>query len=61
MLTKPEQVREKIVEGRLEKWFAGPASSTDQAWIHDVGPSVGEVLAEAGLEVLEFARFALAE
>ena len=32
---KPEQVREKIVEGRLEKWFFGADVLADQAWIHD--------------------------
>ncbi len=60
VLEKPEQVREKIVEGRLEKWFEGMVL-TDQAWIHDPDRRVGDVLAEAGLEVVEFARFALAE
>ena len=60
VLEKPEDVREKIVEGRLEKWFEGYVLA-DQVWIHDVDRRVGDVLAEAGLEVVEFARFALAE
>jgi elongation factor Ts len=60
VLEKPEQVREKIVEGRLEKWFEGYVLA-DQTWIHDTDRRVGDVLAEAGLEVIEFARFALAE
>ena len=60
VLEKPEQVREKIVEGRIEKWFEGYVLA-DQTWIHDVDRRVGDVLAEAGLEVVEFARFALAE
>jgi len=33
----------------------------DQAWIHDPDRTVGAALAETGLEVLEFERFALAE
>ena len=53
-------MREKIVEGRLEKWFEGNVLA-DQAWIHDTDRRVGDVLADAGLEVIEFARFALAE
>jgi elongation factor Ts len=60
VLDKPEQVREKIVEGRLGKWFEGYVLA-DQTWIHDNDRRVGDVLAEAGLEVVEFARFALAE
>ena len=60
VLEKPEQVREKIVEGRLEKWFEANVLA-DQAWIHDTDRRVGDVLAEAGLEIIEFARFALAE
>jgi len=60
VLSKPENVREKMVEGRLEKWFEGYVL-TDQVWIHDTDRRVGQVLAEAGLEVLEFARFALSE
>ena len=57
---KPEQVREKIVAGRLDKWYA-EAVLEDQPWIHDPDRTVGAALAETGLEVLEFERFALAE
>lgn len=60
VLSKPEQVRDKIVAGRLDKWFEAMVLS-DQTWIHDTDRRVGDVLAEAGLEVVEFARFALAE
>ena len=60
VLDKPEQIREKIVEGRLDKWFEGHVLA-EQAWIHDTDRRVGDVLAEAGLEIVEFARFALAE
>lgn len=57
---KPEQVREKIVAGRLDKWYAETVLE-DQQWIHDTDKTVGAALGEAGLEVLEFERFALAE
>lgn len=60
ILEKPEQVREKIVAGRLDKWFEGHVLA-EQAWIHDTDRRVGEVLREAGLEIVEFARFAVAE
>jgi elongation factor Ts len=60
VLDKPEQVREKIVAGRLDKWFEANALA-DQTWIHDTDRRVGDVLADAGLEIIEFSRFALAE
>jgi elongation factor Ts len=60
VLDKPEQVREKIVAGRLEKWFEAQVL-VDQAWIHDPDRRVGDVLQEASLEIIEFERFALAE
>jgi elongation factor Ts len=59
-LDKPEQVREKIVSGRLDKWFEGHVLA-DQTWIHDTDRRVGDVLRESGLEIVEFARFALSE
>jgi len=60
VLDKPEQVREKIVAGRLEKWFESQVL-VDQTWIHDPDRRVGDVLEEAGLEIIEFERFALGE
>jgi elongation factor Ts len=58
--SKPEQAREKIVEGMLNKRFFGANVLTDQEWIHDSSKTVGQALKEAGAEVLEFERFALA-
>ena len=60
VLDKPEQIREKIVAGRLEKWFESQVL-VDQTWIHDPDRRVGDVLEEAGLEIIEFERFALGE
>jgi elongation factor Ts len=60
VLDKPEQVREKMVAGRLEKWYESQVLA-DQTWIHDPERRVGDVLEEAGLEIIEFERFALAE
>jgi len=58
--SKPEQAREKIVEGMLNKRFFGANVLAEQEWIHDGALTVGKVLADAGAEVLEFERFSLA-
>ena len=57
--SKPEQAREKIVEGMLNKRFFGASVLIDQDWIHDSSKKVGQALAEEGAEVLEFERFEL--
>ena len=57
--SKPEQAREKIVEGMLNKRFFAEQVLADQPWIHDASKSVGEVLGEEGAEVLEFERLQL--
>jgi elongation factor Ts len=61
VLSKPENVRGKIVEGMLAKRFFAESVLADQVWVHDAGKTVAQALEEEGLEVLEFARFALAE
>jgi elongation factor Ts len=58
--SKPEQAREKIVEGMLSKRFFAANVLTDQEWIHDSSKTVGQALSESGAEVLEFQRYALA-
>jgi elongation factor Ts len=58
--SKPEQAREKIVEGMLNKRYFGVNVLTEQEWIHDSSKKVGDVLKAAGAEVLEFERFSLA-
>jgi elongation factor Ts len=59
VLSKPDQAREKIVEGMLNKRFFADRVLTEQPWIHDTGKTVGQALSEEGAEVLEFERFAL--
>lgn len=59
VLSKPEQVREKIVDGMLRKQFFGRRVLTEQDWIHDTGRTVGDVLAEESADVLEFERLQL--
>ncbi len=58
--SKPEQAREKIVEGMLGKRFFAAQVLVDQPWIHDTAQTVGQALSAEGAEVLEFTRFALA-
>jgi elongation factor Ts len=57
--SKPEQAREKIVEGMLNKRFFGANVLVDQEWIHDSSKKVADALKDEGAEVLEFERFEL--
>jgi elongation factor Ts len=59
--SKPEEVRAKIVEGRLRKEFLSGVALSEQSWIHEPSLTAGKALEEAGLEVVEFVRYALAE
>ena len=59
--SKPEEVRAKIIEGRLHKEFLSGVALSEQSWIHDPSLTAGKALEEAGLEVVEFVRYALAE
>jgi len=61
---KPEQAKEKIVEGMLAKRFyaAQPGGAlTEQPWIHESALTVGEALAQAGARVIAFKRLSVAE
>jgi elongation factor Ts len=57
--SKPEQAREKIVDGMLNKRFFGANVLVDQEWIHDSSKTVAQALKEGGADVLEFEVFAL--
>ena len=59
--SKPEQARDKIVDGMLNKRFFGANVLVDQEWIHDSSKKVGEALSDEGAEVLEFERFELSD
>jgi len=59
VLSKPEQAREKIVEGMLNKRFFAAQVLTEQPWIHDTAKTVGDALGGEGAEVLEFERLQL--
>jgi elongation factor Ts len=61
---KPEQAKEKIVEGMIAKRFfaAQPGGVlTEQPWIHDSAKTVGQALSEAGAHVVAFQRLSVAE
>jgi elongation factor Ts len=61
---KPEQAKEKIVEGMLGKRFYAMQPGgvlVDQPWIHDSAKTVGQALDEAGARVLAFRRLSVAE
>ncbi|MBA2474955.1 MAG: translation elongation factor Ts [Actinobacteria bacterium] len=62
--SKPEQAREKIVEGMLGKRFFGAYPGgvlLDQAWIHDSGSTVARALEQEGMELVEFVRYSVSE
>jgi elongation factor Ts len=63
LASKPEQAREKIVDGMLAKRFFAAAPGgvlVEQAWIHDASLTVGKALEEAGASVTAFARVSVA-
>jgi len=58
---KPDEVRTKMIEGRLAKGLFAEIVLDEQPWIHDPDRTVGEALAEHGAEVREFVRYALTQ
>jgi elongation factor Ts len=56
---KPEQAREKIVDGMLNKRFFGEKVLADQEWIHANSLTVAQALAAESAEVVEFERVSL--
>ena len=57
--SKPEHVRPQIVEGMLRKGFFAETVLADQPWIHESSKTTGQALAELGLDVVRFERYAL--
>ena len=53
---KPEAIAEKIVQGRIGKFFS-EICLVDQAFVKDSNKKVSQVLKENDAEVVEFARF----
>jgi elongation factor Ts len=55
---KPEQIREKIVEGKLQKFYK-EQSLVDQPFVKDPDRTVGELVGEVG--VRRFVRYELGD
>ena len=53
---KPEQIAEKIVQGRIRKFFE-EICLIDQVFVKDSNMKVSELLKQKDAEVVEFARF----
>lgn len=62
VLSKPENVREKIVEGQLNKRFYGESVLTEQTWYRadESTGTVAQYLKERGIELLDYAWYAVA-
>ena len=54
--SKPEEFRGKIVEGRIQKWFADSVL-VDQPWFREPGQTTQQAIGD--MEVLDFAVYAL--
>jgi elongation factor Ts len=61
VLSKPENVREKIVEGQLNKRFYGESVLTEQTWYRadESTGTVAQYLKERGVELLDYAWYAV--
>lgn len=57
---KPKEIAEKMVVGRMNK-FTGEISLTGQPFVKDPSKTVGELLKEAGADVVTFIRFEVGE
>jgi elongation factor Ts len=57
--SKPENVRDKIVEGMLNKRFYGESVLPEQTWIHDTNLTVSKALQQGGLELVDYAWFSV--
>jgi elongation factor Ts len=62
VLSKPENVREKIVEGQLNKKFYGESVLTDQTWYRadEFTGTVEQYLKDRGIELVDYAWYAVA-
>ncbi|MDQ7728154.1 translation elongation factor Ts [Halomonas sp. SpR8] len=60
MAGKPEQIAEKMVQGRLKKYLA-ENSLTEQPFVKDPNQTVAEFVKAAGGEVVGFTRFEVGE
>jgi elongation factor Ts len=61
VLSKPENVREQIVEGQLNKRFYGEAVLSEQTWYRadEFTGTAGQYLKERGIELLDYAWYSV--
>jgi elongation factor Ts len=57
--SKPAEVREKIIEGQLNKRFFSESVLGEQAWIHEPSLTVAKALAQGGLELVDYAWYSV--
>ena len=57
---KPQEIAEKMVEGRMKK-FTGEVSLTGQPFVIDPSKSVEQILKEHNADVVDFIRFEVGE
>jgi elongation factor Ts len=57
---KPDAIIEKMVEGRVRKYFADVVL-LEQVWVHDGESKVQKIVHNAGAEVTRFVRFTLGD
>ena len=57
---KPEAIVEKMIGGRIKKFLA-EISLTEQAFVKNPDVKVGQLVKDAGAEVLDFIRFEVGE
>lgn len=56
---KPENIIEKMVEGRMKQWYAEKGVLTMQPFAKDDSKTVSQAMAEAGYEVVDFTRWTI--
>ena len=65
--SKPEEVKAKIVDGRLKKWYAEPGAVLLEQPFRDTDQKVGDLITEAiakigeNIRVRRFVRYQLGE
>jgi elongation factor Ts len=57
--SKPAEVRQKIVEGMLNKRFYGESVLGEQTWIHDNALNVSKALEQSGFKLVDYAWYSV--
>jgi elongation factor Ts len=58
--SKPPQILEKIIEGKVKTWFAENVL-VEQPFVKDDSKTVGQLLGSAGLKMSKFVRYKVGE